>query len=215
MFGKYIRPVGQGTFDQRFDIEGPGWDAQLSGNAQRDLARRSGLAQVQPQRQIGGCLLRFCSQKFGAKALAFDARLDEGDLPDVATLQPLLIDRDEPFLASQRLLLTRQHEPAGQRIDVGLGRLGALLAQRIGKLGLGDRDVVLGDGYAARTFAAGEADALADAACALFSEDLHVLGVRGRTYAEAEHGWDTVFDRLFAVYRDVVAAGRGGEARRL
>ncbi len=78
----------------------------------------------------------------------------------------------------------------------------------------GVSDLVAHSG-AGRTFAAGEADALADAACALFSEDLHVLGVRGRTYAEAEHGWDTVFDRLFAVYRDVVAAGRGGEARRL
>lgn len=75
----------------------------------------------------------------------------------------------------------------------------------------GVSDLVAHSG-AGRTFAAGEADALADAACALFSEDLHALGVQGRMYAEAEHGWDTVFDRLFAVYRDVVAAGRSGEA---
>ena len=30
------------------------------------------------------------------------------------------------------------------------------------------------------------------------------LGRRGRRYAEEHHGWDTVLDRLFAVYRGVL-----------
>jgi len=31
------------------------------------------------------------------------------------------------------------------------------------------------------------------------------LGQRGRVYAEREHGWDMVFDRLFAMYREVLS----------
>jgi hypothetical protein len=38
----------------------------------------------------------------------------------------------------------------------------------------------------------------------LFQQDLVALGARGRAYAEAEHSWSTVFDRLFAVYRSVL-----------
>lgn len=33
-----------------------------------------------------------------------------------------------------------------------------------------------------------------------------VLGERGRAYAEREHGWATVFDRLFTMYREVLQA---------
>jgi alpha-1,6-mannosyltransferase len=54
-------------------------------------------------------------------------------------------------------------------------------------------------------FPAGDAGALADAAVPLLRGDLDALGRRGRVYVEAHHGWDTVFDRLFAVYRDVLA----------
>ena len=35
--------------------------------------------------------------------------------------------------------------------------------------------------------------------------DLPALGAAGRRYAEADHGWDTVLDRLFDVYRRVLA----------
>ena len=45
---------------------------------------------------------------------------------------------------------------------------------------------------------------LAEEAVKLFQQDLVSLGARGRAYAEAEHSWSTVFDRLFAVYRSVL-----------
>jgi hypothetical protein len=34
------------------------------------------------------------------------------------------------------------------------------------------------------------------------------LGAMGRAFVEREHGWDTVFDRIFDVYRDVIARSR-------
>jgi len=53
-------------------------------------------------------------------------------------------------------------------------------------------------------FASGASASLAESARALLEGDLRQPGRQGRAYAEAEHGWDTVFDRLFGVYRDVV-----------
>ncbi|MCE2901597.1 MAG: glycosyltransferase [Gemmatimonadaceae bacterium] len=41
-------------------------------------------------------------------------------------------------------------------------------------------------------------------AVALLRDDLATLGQRARAFAEAEHSWETVFDRLFAVYRRVL-----------
>ncbi len=58
---------------------------------------------------------------------------------------------------------------------------------------------------AGRTFESGVAASLTEQAVALFADDLPGLGVKGRLYAEAEHSWDKVFDRLFAVYRDVLS----------
>ena len=55
-------------------------------------------------------------------------------------------------------------------------------------------------------FTARSAGALAEAAIALFASDLPELGARGRAYAEAHHRWETVFDRLFDVYRSVLAS---------
>lgn len=55
-------------------------------------------------------------------------------------------------------------------------------------------------------FTAGDPGALAEGVRALLREDLPALGARGRAYAEREHAWDHVFDRIFAVYRDVLAA---------
>lgn len=57
---------------------------------------------------------------------------------------------------------------------------------------------------AGRTFAAGSSDSLAEELLALLAADLPMLGLRGRAYAEREHEWTHVFDRLFAVYRDVL-----------
>ncbi len=51
------------------------------------------------------------------------------------------------------------------------------------------------------TLPAGDRAGLAEAAVAMLQGDLRALGVRGRAYAEAHHGWDGVFDRLFEVYR--------------
>jgi len=56
-------------------------------------------------------------------------------------------------------------------------------------------------------FAAGEAGALAEVAVALLQspDQLGRLGALGRQYAEREHAWSRVFDRIFDVYRRVVA----------
>lgn len=58
---------------------------------------------------------------------------------------------------------------------------------------------------AGAVFPAGEAGPLAEAVTAVFRGDLSALGRRGRAYVEANHDWNTVFDRLFAVYRAVAA----------
>lgn len=50
----------------------------------------------------------------------------------------------------------------------------------------------------------GSAGSLADEAVQLFARDLTALGEQARSHAEGAHAWDTVFDRLFAVYRDVL-----------
>lgn len=57
---------------------------------------------------------------------------------------------------------------------------------------------------AGRTFVAGDAQSLAAEAETLLGSNLSMLGARGRAYAESEHAWDTVFDRLFDVYRRVL-----------
>jgi len=59
---------------------------------------------------------------------------------------------------------------------------------------------------AGATFAAGDAAALAEAAVRLLQGDLATLGAAGRRYAEADHGWDAVLDRIFDVYRGIVAS---------
>ena len=47
-------------------------------------------------------------------------------------------------------------------------------------------------------------EALTRAVVNVLGADLKSLGGRGRVYAEQEHGWATVFDRLFMVYREVL-----------
>ena len=63
----------------------------------------------------------------------------------------------------------------------------------------------VGRSGAGATFASGDAGALADQATALLLGDLAALGANGRQYAEADHGWDAVLDRIFDVYRSVLA----------
>jgi alpha-1,6-mannosyltransferase len=55
-------------------------------------------------------------------------------------------------------------------------------------------------------FASGDPAALAEVAVRMFTGDLDQLGIRGRAYVEAHHGWDQVFDRLFSVYRGILGS---------
>lgn len=59
---------------------------------------------------------------------------------------------------------------------------------------------------AGELFEAGNPSAVAEAVRRMLQRDLHTLGNQGRAYAEREHAWEHVFDRIFAVYRDVLAA---------
>ncbi len=51
----------------------------------------------------------------------------------------------------------------------------------------------------------GDPGALAERAIAILHGDLAAMGQRGRDYAEREHAWSSVFDRIFDVYRTVMA----------
>lgn len=57
---------------------------------------------------------------------------------------------------------------------------------------------------AGASFVSGDGHALAEAAIRLITGSLDDLGIRGRAYVEANHGWDQVFDRLFGVYRRIL-----------
>ena len=59
---------------------------------------------------------------------------------------------------------------------------------------------------AGAVFPAGDSGALAEATVALLGRELEPLGQRGRAHIEAHHSWDTIFDRLFAIYREVLWA---------
>jgi alpha-1,6-mannosyltransferase len=61
---------------------------------------------------------------------------------------------------------------------------------------------------AGATFRAGDAQSLAEAAIRLFKTDLAAAGALGRSYAEREHAWPIVFDRLFSIYRTIVSTSR-------
>lgn len=68
--------------------------------------------------------------------------------------------------------------------------------------GGGVREHVLSSG-AGRVFARGEPDDLAAKAIALLGDDLAAQGALARSFAEREHSWDSVFDRIVAVYERV------------
>ena len=58
---------------------------------------------------------------------------------------------------------------------------------------------------AGRLYTSGDVAHLVEVAVALLGEDLPALGRIGRHYAEANHGWDAVLERLFQTYRRVLA----------
>ena len=64
----------------------------------------------------------------------------------------------------------------------------------------------VGRSGAGACYRSGDATHLAEVAEHLLSTDLVSLGDSGRRYAEAHHGWSTVFDRLFSVYRAVLSS---------
>lgn len=55
-------------------------------------------------------------------------------------------------------------------------------------------------------FASGSPGAFAEALLAMLRTDLRALGARGRRFAEQEHDWNRVLDRLFGVYRSLARA---------
>ena len=65
--------------------------------------------------------------------------------------------------------------------------------------GGGVREHVLSSG-AGRTFVPGDARDLSAQAIALLQDDLAAHGARARDFAEREHSWASVFDRIFALY---------------
>lgn len=67
----------------------------------------------------------------------------------------------------------------------------------------GVAEQVMGSGAGA-TFLRGSRGSLADVATDLLRGDLRVLGARGRAYAEREHSWTGVFDRIFGIYRRII-----------
>ncbi len=67
--------------------------------------------------------------------------------------------------------------------------------------GIGEQVQASGAG---RVFNSGVAASLAEEAVALFASDLAALGALGRRYAEADHSWESVFDRIFALYATLV-----------
>jgi alpha-1,6-mannosyltransferase len=67
----------------------------------------------------------------------------------------------------------------------------------------GVSDLVTGSG-AGRLYEWRTPGSVTEQAVALLQADLATLGQRARRFAETEHSWETVFDRLFDVYRGVV-----------
>jgi alpha-1,6-mannosyltransferase len=59
---------------------------------------------------------------------------------------------------------------------------------------------------AGAVFASGRPGALAETVEQVLQGSLEPLRVAGRRYAEAYHGWDAVLDRIFGVYRDLLAS---------
>ncbi len=58
-------------------------------------------------------------------------------------------------------------------------------------------------------FKQGDAESLASALKRCLSARPEHLGALGRAFVEREHGWDTVFDRIFDVYREIVSQSQG------
>ncbi len=132
-----------------------------------------------------------------------------GDGPERAELQgrsrganvfwlPFISDRGrlaDLLAASSVYLATSPHE------TFGLSPLEAMACGTpvLAADGGGVREHVMGSG-AGSIFTPGDAGDLAERAVELVHSDLAAHGARARAFAEREHAWDTVFDRVFALY---------------
>jgi alpha-1,6-mannosyltransferase len=63
---------------------------------------------------------------------------------------------------------------------------------------------------AGERFVSGDVGSLTETAVRLLGTNLEALGARGRAHAEANHSWGSVFDRIFALYRQIVRDHAGG-----
>ena len=135
-----------------------------------------------------------------------------GDGPEKPVLQarnkgsrvfwlPFIPDRDKLAdlqAASSVYMATSPHE------TFGLSPLEAMACGTpvLAADGGGVREHVLSSG-AGRTFVPGDAADLTEQAVALLDEDLAGHGARARAFAVSEHSWESVFDRIFALYNRV------------
>ena len=132
-----------------------------------------------------------------------------GDGPDRVALQqrsrgadvhwlPFISDRSklaDLMAASTVYLATSPHE------TFGLSPLEAMACGTpiLAADGGGVREHVMGSG-AGSIFTPGDAANLAERAVELLHSDLGAHGARARAFAEREHSWNSVFDRVFALY---------------
>lgn len=135
-----------------------------------------------------------------------------GDGPERAALQarsrgvrvawlPFIADRvalADLYAASSVYMATSPHETFGLSPLEAMATGTPVLAADGGAV----REHVLHSG-AGGIFTPGSAGELADRALELLADDLESHGVRARTYAEREHSWASVFDRVFALYERI------------
>lgn len=190
--------------------------------ANRDLSPETRRIYGLPDGPLAGFVGRFASEKdlhvvlnawanverkTGARLVLVGAGPEEERLrahpyADRVTFLPFQNDR----IALARLLSAFSIYIAPGRIETfGLSSLEALAAGTpvLSANEGGVAEQVLASG-AGRTFLAGNSASLAEEAIHLLGSDLKLLGARGRTFAESEHSWTSVFDRLFAVYQSVL-----------
>ncbi len=114
---------------------------------------------------------------------------------------PFIPDRTrlaDLYAASSVYMATSPHE------TFGLSPLEAMASGTpvLAADGGGVREHVLHSG-AGGIFTPGDAGELAERALELLNDDLVSHGVRARAFAEREHSWESVFDRVFAVYEHI------------
>jgi len=201
-----------------------GVDVELFNPARRALSRQTRARWGMPGAPLAGFIGRFAREKSLHTVLdawpsvekATDARLVLiGAGPEEARLRAhpyghrvifLPFQRDRERLAELMTMLDVVVAP-GPLETFGLSALEALACGTpvlsADRGGVAEQVISSGGGM---LFPANDAAGMAEAAVALFRSDLSQLGALGRAFAVREHAWPTVLDRLFQVYRDVIAS---------